>query len=115
MKFLNLGSIVHLKDDEKNIKLMIISYLPEVSENDKKGYYDYAACLYPFGLIEDKAFFFNEEDIDEVLEEGYSDEDGKEFIQSLNDNYKNIRLPKLKHIDKSYGEDGEDLSDLLED
>ena len=33
MKFLNLGSIVHLKDDEKNIKLMIISYLPRVNEN----------------------------------------------------------------------------------
>lgn len=114
MKFLNLGSIVHLKDDEKNIKLMIISYLPRVNENGKEGYYDYAGCLYPFGLIEDKAFFFNEEDIDEVLEGGYSDEDGKEFIQSLNDNYENIKLPKLKHVDKSYGKDDEDLSDLLD-
>lgn len=115
MEFLSLGSIVHLKGDSEKVNLMIITYLPQTEENGVKGYYDYAACLYPLGLAEDKAYFFNDEDIDEVVEKGYLDKTGQEFINALNGSYETIKLPKFKHIDKSYGKDGEDLSDLLED
>lgn len=36
--------------------------------------FDYAGCLYPEGITPETIFYFNEENIDEVIFEGYKDE-----------------------------------------
>ena len=37
------------------------------------------ACKYPVGVVEDQIYYFNEDNIDNVIFEGYSDQDETRF------------------------------------
>ena len=53
---------------------------------DDSGEYDYIACLYPEGNInDDYNFLFNNEDIDEVIFKGYVDSEEEDFQKVLNE------------------------------
>lgn len=52
MDVLPLGSVVKLKNGD--VKLMIISRVPLYEQDGKIGYFDYSACIYPTGQVEDK-------------------------------------------------------------
>ena len=56
-------------------KLMIINRGPIVDIDNQKYIFDYSACNYPVGVVEDQIYYFNEENIDKVVFEGYSDQD----------------------------------------
>jgi len=51
----------------------------------EKQIFDYAACNYPQGLDVENTFYFNEENIDEVVFKGYSDDDERRFQKLYND------------------------------
>lgn len=95
---LELGSIVYLKNGSQ--KLMIISrnVLTKNSES-KIVIYDYLACKYPNGFDEKNSFYFNQENIDKVLFQGYSDEDeiriNELFNKWLKDNSDKFRKGKI--------------------
>lgn len=77
---LPIGSIVYLK--EGTSKLMILNRGPILpsKEADRKGtMYDYSGCFYPQGLDPNNVFYFNEENIDKVLFEGFKDEEEERF------------------------------------
>ncbi|WP_376740738.1 DUF4176 domain-containing protein [Listeria booriae] len=46
---------------------MILNRGPIVVIEREQRYFDYSACEYPTGLIQDKILYFNEENIDEVI------------------------------------------------
>ena len=64
-KILPLGSVVFLND--ASVKLMIISRFPLIENNGEIGYFDYAACIYPIGHNDEFSYYFNQEDIKEVI------------------------------------------------
>lgn len=77
---LPIGSIVYLK--EGTSKLMILNrgpILPSEETNGKGTMYDYTGCIYPQGLDPNNVFYFNEENIDKVVFEGYKDEEEERF------------------------------------
>ncbi|MEJ7214015.1 DUF4176 domain-containing protein [Staphylococcus epidermidis] len=39
------------------------------------------ACKYPVGVVEDQIYYFNEDNIDNVIFEGYSDQDFKNYLK----------------------------------
>ncbi len=79
--FLPLGSIVHLKSQQK--KLMIIGYLPLDLEQSSLMY-DYIGCLYPEGVLAtDKNILFNQKDIKEVIKRGYENEEQITYLKNL--------------------------------
>lgn len=69
---LPLGSIVILKGDAQ--MAMIVSRGIGVDNGGSVYSYDYAACRYPEGMIDDKLMFFDEKDIGKVVFKGYWDE-----------------------------------------
>ncbi len=77
---LALGSIVYLKSGIK--KLMIVRRGIVVNVDDQPQLFDYAGCIYPDGDEHDKLFYFNEENIDKVIFNGFSDEEDERY-QSL--------------------------------
>ena len=83
-KALPLGSIVKLKKGTD--KIMILSRGVQLEMDKEINLFDYAGCLYPVGLVPSQAFYFNRENIDEVMFEGFVDEDEREF-QSLYENW----------------------------
>ena len=56
---------------------------PNINANNYE--YDYIACLYPEGNInEDYMYLFNHEDIDTVVYRGFSDAEEEAFVAELN-------------------------------
>ena len=72
-----IGSIIYLKEGSQ--KLMIINRGPIVDIDNQKYIFDYSACNYPVGVVEDQIYYFNEENIDKVVFEGYSDQEETRF------------------------------------
>lgn len=79
--YLPIGSIVLLKNGQK--KIMIYGRRQRrITDNYE---YDYIACLYPEGNInEDYMYLFNHEDIDTVVYRGFSDAEEESFVAELN-------------------------------
>ena len=82
-QYLPIGSVVLLKNGKK--KVMIYGRRQRrVVDVDKE--YDYLACLYPEGNIdEDYMYLFDEDSIDQVVFRGYSDDEEDAFVQALNE------------------------------
>jgi len=79
--YLPLGSIVTLKGGSK--KMMIYGRAQVARETGKM--FDYVACLYPQGFFKpDMLLCFNEDQIEEVIFTGYTDEDETLFVQRMN-------------------------------
>lgn len=82
-KFLPIGTVLLLKNGTK--KIMITGYLP-VSKDENKTVYDYSACLFPEGIISvNQTAVFNHDQIAEVIQEGYANEETEKFIGVLKD------------------------------
>ena len=79
-KYKPLGSVVLLKNGTKRVMIygrkQILASTGEL--------FDYVACLYPEGNIgAEYTFLFNDDDIEEVIFEGYSDKEDLEFIEKF--------------------------------
>lgn len=77
---LSIGSIVVLKEGYK--KLMVIGRMQLQGKEEKL--WDYLGVLYPEGYLgEGYTFLFNNEDIEEVVFEGYTDLEDEAFRVAL--------------------------------
>lgn len=94
MKLLPLGSVVKLKNGDQ--KVMITVRLPLYNNNGTIGYFDYGACLFPNGQINQETYFFNNSDIEEIFFKGYIDESEESFQQQYKEELKNIKYQKLE-------------------
>ena len=80
-EYLPIGSVVLLKNGSK--KVMIYGRKQLAVENGQE--FDYVACLYPEGNInDDYTFLFNNENIEQIVFKGFSDEEEVEFQKFLN-------------------------------
>jgi len=79
---------------EGTSKLMILNRGPILPSEDTDGegvMYDYSGCFYPQGLDPNNVFYFNEENIDKVLFEGFKDEEEERFQEIYDDRMKEIK------------------------
>lgn len=91
---LPIGSIVHLQDG--NIDLMITSRAQLFNDKGRLGYFDYTAVFYPTGVTEENKFvFFNREDVQAVIFEGYRNEEEKHFSEHYDEQISKVPYPKL--------------------
>ena len=98
MEILPIGSVVKLKNGEA--KLMIINRAPLYNQDGEIGYFDYSACVYPLGKVEEQVYFFNNENIETVYFEGYKDEQEELFQQEYEEKIKDVKYPKFKIEDQ---------------
>lgn len=93
---LPIGSIVYLK--EGTSKIMILNRAPILPSEENEGegiWYDYSGCIYPQGLDPTNVFYFNEENIDEVVFEGFKDEEEERF-QKIFQDWREEKKPNIK-------------------
>jgi hypothetical protein len=70
----SIGTIVRLKGGELRILIVGLSKLILANADDLlRTYYTYEGSLYPQGSEGGAALYFNNEDIEEVIFEGYQD------------------------------------------
>jgi len=92
---LPLGTVVKLKNGDQ--ELMIMGRAQISSFKGELGYFDYVSVLYPHGATGATDFaFFNDEDVSEVIFEGYRNEQEVEFANSYGENAANTSYPKLQ-------------------
>ena len=96
-KLLPIGSVVQLKNGQ--VKIMIINRYPLYDNKGEIGYLDYSGCVYPFGMTDNQACFFNQEDIEKVWFEGYIDESEEEMQVTIEDELSQIPYPKYSLAD----------------
>lgn len=82
---LPIGTVVILKEGVK--KLMIYGRKQLLLHEENPTMYDYVACYYPEGYInQDYTFVFNHGDIEEIVYQGYQNEEEFKFLQLLKSN-----------------------------
>ncbi|MDD3361670.1 MAG: DUF4176 domain-containing protein [Hespellia sp.] len=91
-KMLPLGTIVILQGGVK--KVMIIARGIGAENKGEMQYFEYGGCLYPEGLMGEQILYFNQDNISEIISEGYSDEDDLRMVENLNDWIKTSHLKK---------------------
>lgn len=85
-KLLPIGSVVLLKNGIK--KAMVVGILQStVDKENEITEYDYIGVLYPEGFFDVKSmFFFNHDQINDVVFRGYENPEREEFIDKLEEN-----------------------------
>lgn len=79
--FLPIGTTVSIKDIENEL-FVIIGLAVENSKKEKK---DYVAIRYPVGAINNSSYyFFNREDIEEVVHMGFINRDFECYVNLIN-------------------------------
>lgn len=91
---LPLGTLVYLEDGTKKIMVVGRGAVMEDGESGEDVYFDYMGCAYPEGIDPENAIFFNEENIDQVLHEGYTDEEEQRFMKLYQDWEANLTIEK---------------------
>ena len=97
VKLLPIGSVVQLKNGQ--VKIMIINSYPLYDNKGELGYFDYSACVYPYGNTDNQVCFFNQIDIDKVWFEGYIDESEEKMLAKIEDKLSQIPYPKYSLAD----------------
>lgn len=82
IEYVPIGSIVLLKGGVQ--KVMVVSRALNVLNGDRVLFFDYAAVSYPEGLVSEKVIYFNNDQISQVVFEGYHDEDDKNAVDNIN-------------------------------
>lgn len=87
-----LGTVVTLKNGDK--RLMVVGRIQ--NQKGQKQVYDYAACLWPEGLIDSSHFYlFNHEDIHYLYHIGLQDMQEFNFRYELEKQYQQIKRDGL--------------------
>ncbi len=89
-----LGSIIYL--DEATAKLMIVGRGPIFESDGDNVYSDYVGVIYPEGINPEDAIFFNHENIEKIVFEGYKDEEEERFMEVYKDWESELKLKKIK-------------------
>lgn len=91
-EFLSLGTICIVKGNTK--KLMVIARGVATVMEGSPLYFDYGACLYPEGLLGDSLIYFNHEDIQKIVHEGYVNDENELMLENLAAAIKESDIPK---------------------
>ncbi len=88
--FLPIGSVVKIKDAPDQL-FMIFGWLQKSTVKDEV--YDYIAVMYPEGLANMLlCFYFNDEDIEEVLFRGFQNEVEQEYRDYVHQQIYNLDI-----------------------
>lgn len=82
-EYISLGSIVRLKGGLQ--KLLIIARALNVRRGEKEYFFDYGAVTYPEGLTGDQIVYFNHEQLEKVVFEGFRDEDDEVIVRNIHE------------------------------
>ncbi|WP_207694352.1 hypothetical protein DOK67_0000938 [Enterococcus sp. DIV0212c] len=95
-KLYPLGTIVYLKEGTQKIMVVARGVVYQDEETKSDVFVDYMGCAYPEGIDPSQTLFFNEENIDQVVHEGFSDEDELRFIKVYEEWESGLNIPKKK-------------------
>ena len=97
-ELLPLGSIVYLEEGTQKLVIVGRGAIFEDPDTKEQVFADYMGVLYPMGLQPESTIFFQHENIDEVVFEGYHDEEEDRFLKIYHEWEQNLTVPR-KEVD----------------
>ena len=97
-ELLPLGSIVYLEEGTQKLVIVGRGAIFEDPGTKEQVFADYMGVLYPAGLQTNSTLFFQHENIDEVVFEGYHDDEEDRFLKVYHEWEENLEIPR-KQID----------------
>lgn len=91
-----LGTIVYLKEGTQKVMVIGRGVVYQDEETESEVFVDYMGCSYPAGIDPNQTIFFNEENIDQIVHEGFSDEEEQRFVKVYEEWESDINIPKKK-------------------
>jgi len=83
-KILPVGSVVYLQEGTAPLVIVAIAQFVKKTEADEKlTYFDYAGSIYPQGFAEENSFYFNHENVAEVVFTGYESEQHDRYLKAI--------------------------------
>lgn len=81
---LPVGSVVYLAKGTKPVLIIGIGQLVKQNDDDKKPtYFDYVGVIYPQGLVSEKLYYFNQENISETIYEGLINNQHERLVMAI--------------------------------
>ena len=93
-KLLPLGSIIYLQEGTQKLMIVGRGVIFDVEESGEQVFAVFMGVLYPLGLHTESTIFFQHENIDKVVFEGYSDEEEDRFLEIYNTWTKTLTVPR---------------------
>lgn len=93
---LPLGTLVYLNDGTKKVMIIGRGVVIKDQESGNDVYLDYMGATYPEGIDPENAIFFNQENIDQIVYEGFSDDEEQRFMQLYKDWEDDLTIEKKK-------------------
>lgn len=100
-KILPLGSIIYLK--EGTAKLMVVGRGASFDNGEGQTFSDYIGVVYPNGIDPQDALFFNNEDIDQIVFEGFTDEEEERYVRVYEEWKEDLDKEKKSQTDETIG------------
>lgn len=97
-ELLPLGSVVYLEEGTQKLVIIGRGAIFEDPDSGEEVFADYMGVLYPVGLQSNSTLFFQHENIDEVVFEGYKDDEEGRFLKVYHDWEENLTVPR-KEVD----------------
>lgn len=92
-RFLPLGSVVRLRGGDRT--MMVIGRALTCTKDDgTKEYYDYGFVLYPSGVMGDALIYSNHDCIEDILFEGFSNEQDEALVAQMMEILPQVDLPR---------------------
>jgi len=93
--FKPLGTVVGITGTDK--KFMIVARAISIKLNGgEKSFFDYGGVIYPEGLIGNNIVYFQDNDISDVVFEGYADSRNQDYVDRL---WSRLSSENMKHAD----------------
>ncbi|SMB88662.1 hypothetical protein SAMN05660772_02848 [Pasteurella testudinis DSM 23072] len=97
-RLLPIGSVIRLTGSLPEQKVLIINRVVAGKWKGENGYFEYAGCKHVVGAIENDYFYFNSENIEEVLFAGYVDDSEIELQKDYKNFLEETKLKKLNIV-----------------
>ena len=81
---LPVGSVVYLQEGTAPLVIVAIAQFVKKTESDEKlTYFDYTGSIYPQGFDAENSFYFNQENVAEVVFTGYENEQHDRYLKAI--------------------------------
>ena len=91
---LPLGSIVYLEEGTQKLVIVGRGVIFDDPDTGEPVLADYMGVLYPQGFQTESTLFFQHDNIDQVVFEGYKDEEEERFMVVYHDWEANLTVPR---------------------
>lgn len=95
-ELLPLGSVVYLEEGTQKLVIIGRGVVFNDEDSDEQVFADYMGVLYPNGFQTESTIFFQHENVDKVVFEGFKDEEEERFMEIYQEWEGTLDIKKLK-------------------